>query len=154
MAWRRGGTLTLWSHQALPSPRYRYSLTLTLASRPKRKCGRVSEVAAYFPASCQHLFGTLPGPMPPVDNHTLDSGISGRFSVSKWIYMNGGDAGLKLFFERVCGALVPGGTFVATTRVIHQGPPSYISRYRKMRGHCRYSPSTMFYWVQARAKAR
>ena len=26
--------------------------------------------------------------------------------------MNGGDAGLKHFFERVYGALVPGGTFV------------------------------------------
>ena len=35
-----------------------------------------------------------------------------RFSVSKWIHLNGGDAGLKNFFERVYGALVPGGTFV------------------------------------------
>jgi 7SK snRNA methylphosphate capping enzyme len=35
-----------------------------------------------------------------------------RFSVSKWIHLNGGDAGLKHFFERVYGALVPGGTFV------------------------------------------
>lgn len=35
-----------------------------------------------------------------------------RFSVSKWIHLNGGDAGLRRFFERVYGALVPGGTFV------------------------------------------
>jgi 7SK snRNA methylphosphate capping enzyme len=34
------------------------------------------------------------------------------FSVSKWIHLNGGDAGLKHFFERVYRALVPGGTFV------------------------------------------
>jgi 7SK snRNA methylphosphate capping enzyme len=32
--------------------------------------------------------------------------------VSKWIHLNGGDAGLKRFFERVHGTLVPGGTFV------------------------------------------
>jgi hypothetical protein len=32
--------------------------------------------------------------------------------VSKWIHLNGGDAGLKRFFERVYAALVPGGTFV------------------------------------------
>lgn len=35
-----------------------------------------------------------------------------RFSVSKWIHLNGGDAGLKRFFERVYASLVPGGTFV------------------------------------------
>jgi hypothetical protein len=39
-------------------------------------------------------------------------GLFFRFSVSKWIHLNGGDAGLKRFFDRVRGALVPGGTFV------------------------------------------
>jgi len=34
------------------------------------------------------------------------------FSVSKWIHLNGGDVGLRRFFERVYEALVPGGTFV------------------------------------------
>jgi len=34
------------------------------------------------------------------------------FSVSKWIHLNGGDAGLRQFFERVYAALVPRGTFV------------------------------------------
>ena len=32
--------------------------------------------------------------------------------MSKWIHLNGGDAGLRRFFERVYAALVPRGTFV------------------------------------------
>ena len=45
----------------------------------------------------------------------LTTGVSPpppRFLVSKWIHLNGGDADLKRFFERVHGALVSGGTFV------------------------------------------
>jgi 7SK snRNA methylphosphate capping enzyme len=41
--------------------------------------------------------------------------------------LNGGDAGLQRFFERVHGALVPGGTFVFEAQpresyIMHQGP--------------------------------
>jgi 7SK snRNA methylphosphate capping enzyme len=46
------------------------------------------------------------------DNELTTGGFTHRFSVSKWIHLNGGDAGLQRFFERVHGALVPGGTFV------------------------------------------
>ena len=35
-----------------------------------------------------------------------------RFSISKWIHLNGGDEGLKVFFRRVHNVLRPGGTFV------------------------------------------
>jgi 7SK snRNA methylphosphate capping enzyme len=35
-----------------------------------------------------------------------------RFSISKWIHLNGGDDGLRRFFERVYATLIPGGTFV------------------------------------------
>jgi len=36
----------------------------------------------------------------------------GRFLVSKWIHLNGGDTGLRRFFKRVYAALVPCGAFV------------------------------------------
>jgi len=36
----------------------------------------------------------------------------GRFSVSKCIHLNGGDAGLRWFFECIYAALVPCGAFV------------------------------------------
>ena len=32
--------------------------------------------------------------------------------MSKWIHLNGGDVGMRRFFDRVYTALVPGGTFV------------------------------------------
>lgn len=35
-----------------------------------------------------------------------------RFSVSKWIHLNGGDEGLMKFFNRIYDVLNPGGTFV------------------------------------------
>ncbi|KAH9026108.1 Bicoid-interacting protein 3-domain-containing protein [Lactarius hengduanensis] len=41
-----------------------------------------------------------------------DSRMLVRFSVSKWIHLNGGDAGLRRFFERVHATLVLGGAFV------------------------------------------
>ncbi|KAN0126478.1 Bicoid-interacting protein 3 (Bin3) domain containing protein [Russula decolorans] len=143
MAWRR--RRTLWSHQAPLSDVSSPSAKGTGTSHRKRK--RTSHptppppnAAAYFPASCQHMFGPLP--TPPTDTSTFESGISDNkfphnisfrhadwvnervpedeagydvilaFSISKWIHLNGGDAGLKHFFERVYGALVPGGTFV------------------------------------------
>ena len=35
-----------------------------------------------------------------------------RFSISKWIHINDGDEGLKMFFRRVFEVLKPEGTFV------------------------------------------
>lgn len=35
-----------------------------------------------------------------------------RFSISKWIHLNGGDEGLRTFFRRVHEVLKPGGTFI------------------------------------------
>ncbi|KAF8467139.1 Bin3-domain-containing protein [Russula ochroleuca] len=111
------------------------------ASHPTTPPPPSSGAADYFPASCQHMFGPLPIP-PADTAPALDSGVSENqfphnisfrradwvneripedeagydvivaFSVSKWIHLNGGDAGLKRFFDRVRGALVPGGTFV------------------------------------------
>ncbi|KAI0031679.1 Bicoid-interacting protein 3-domain-containing protein, partial [Vararia minispora EC-137] len=92
----------------------------------------------YFPASCVHMFGFLPIPTERDASHTA---LSAPFphnvvfrcadwvnqpitddsagyntilalSVSKWIHLNGGDEGLRRFFQRVYDCLVPGGTFV------------------------------------------
>ncbi|KAN0137296.1 Bicoid-interacting protein 3 (Bin3) domain containing protein [Lactarius tabidus] len=84
-----------------------------------------------------HMFGPLP--IPPTDTLHLDASdhkfphnITFRradwvnehipeddtgydvitFSVSKWIHLNGGDVGLRRFFERVHATLVPGGAVV------------------------------------------
>lgn len=35
-----------------------------------------------------------------------------RFSISKWIHLNSGDAGLKTFFQKVHRVLKPEGYFV------------------------------------------
>jgi 7SK snRNA methylphosphate capping enzyme len=40
------------------------------------------------------------------------SDASLRFSITKWIHLNGGDAGLRAFFRRVYDVLRPGGTLV------------------------------------------
>ncbi|KAF8801089.1 Bin3-domain-containing protein [Phlegmacium glaucopus] len=88
----------------------------------------------YFPASCEHEFGSLP--IPPSSNRgkkTFPHNISFRtadwtttsipedaegydvviaFSISKWIHLNSGDEGLKQFFHRVYSVLTSGGTFV------------------------------------------
>ncbi|KAI9458002.1 Bicoid-interacting protein 3-domain-containing protein [Lactarius psammicola] len=120
MAWRR--RRTLWSHQAPVSEPPSSSST----SRTKRKRSPLPPklpVVDYFPASCQHM----------IDNHKFPHNITFRradwvneripedelgynviiaFSVSKWIHLNGGDAGLRRFFERVHATLVPGGAFV------------------------------------------
>jgi len=89
---------------------------------------------SYFPASCEHEFGSLP--IPPFSNRgktTFPHNISFRtadwtttpipedaeaydvviaFSLSKWIHLNSGDEGLKQFFHRVHSVLNPGGSFV------------------------------------------
>ncbi|KAI0306811.1 S-adenosyl-L-methionine-dependent methyltransferase [Multifurca ochricompacta] len=135
MAWRR--RRVLWSHQGAtsePSPP-------SSESRSKRKrvhtAPSIPQVD-HFPASCQHMFG----PLPITDTDMLDSeaiaytfphNITFRradwvneripeddagydvivaFSVSKWIHLNGGDVGLRRFFERVYASLVPGGAFI------------------------------------------
>ena len=38
--------------------------------------------------------------------------VSGRLSISKWIHLNDGDAGLRRFFARVFAVLRAGGAFV------------------------------------------
>lgn len=35
-----------------------------------------------------------------------------RFSVTKWVHLNGGDTGLRKFFERVHSVLRPNGVFI------------------------------------------
>ncbi|KAH8977660.1 hypothetical protein EDB86DRAFT_2817124, partial [Lactarius hatsudake] len=138
-AWRR--RRTLWSHQA---PFFESSS----ASRIKRKRSPLPPkppVAYYFPASCQHTFGPLP--IPPTDtfhsdkaNHKFPHNITFRradwvnecipedeagydvitaFSVSKWIHLNGGDAGF-FFFEPF--------VFRGSTLVQERSPP--LSRER------------------------
>ena len=59
--------------------------------------------------------------------------------MSKWIHLNGGDAGLRRFFERVYAALVPGGTFVLEA----QPRESYI-KARKL--HPVSAFTLLFFW--------
>ncbi|PFH46547.1 hypothetical protein AMATHDRAFT_77622 [Amanita thiersii Skay4041] len=90
--------------------------------------------ADYFPASCEHEFGSLP--VPPSASrgkHLFPHNITFRtadwvedtilededgydvvvaFSISKWIHLNGGDSALEKFFHRVHSVLRPGGTLV------------------------------------------
>ncbi|TFK70807.1 Bin3-domain-containing protein [Pluteus cervinus] len=88
----------------------------------------------YFPASCEHEFGSLP--VPPFQTRsknifphnvvfrTVDWAkedvledaegydVVLGFSVSKWIHLNDRDEGLKSFFHKVFRVLHPGGVFV------------------------------------------
>ncbi|KAI0311445.1 Bicoid-interacting protein 3-domain-containing protein [Amylostereum chailletii] len=124
-AWKR--RRIMWSHQEpelsdtspAPPPRKRKKLDTdatmanTLTLRPD-----------YFPASFQHMFGTLPirssdtsfdgKHCANADSFLITSHFVAQigFSVSKWIHLNGGDAGLRRFFRRVYETLTPGGTFV------------------------------------------
>ncbi|KAF9523265.1 Bicoid-interacting protein 3-domain-containing protein [Crepidotus variabilis] len=89
---------------------------------------------SYFPASCEHEFGSLPVPPSqnrgktnfphnmgfrhanwvnehiPEDKDGYDVVLG--FSISKWIHLNDGDEGLEAFFRRVFGVLKSGGVFV------------------------------------------
>ncbi|KAI9507518.1 Bicoid-interacting protein 3-domain-containing protein [Russula earlei] len=133
MAWRR--RRTLWSHQA---PLSSAGTSRPNSKRERAPVPASPPVADYFPASCQHMFGPLPIPAADtldfdISENTFPHNISFRradwvnesipeddggynvivaFSVSKWIHLNGGDAGLSRFFERVYATLVSGGTFV------------------------------------------
>ncbi|TFK41603.1 Bicoid-interacting protein 3-domain-containing protein [Crucibulum laeve] len=88
----------------------------------------------YFPASCEHEFGSLPIPPSilrgkhvfpynlsfrtadwtrteiPEDSEGYD--VVAAFSISKWIHLNDGDEGLRHFFMRIHKVLKTGGTFV------------------------------------------
>ncbi|CAA7268389.1 unnamed protein product [Cyclocybe aegerita] len=103
------------------------STTNTTTRRPRPRPN-------YFPASCEHEFGSLP--IPPSANRgkdvfphnlafrtadwvntTIPEDADGydivvAFSLSKWIHLNGGDDGLKRFFQRVFSVLKSGGTFI------------------------------------------
>jgi len=87
----------------------------------------------YFPASCEHEYGSLPIPPStsrgknvfphnmsfrtadwtssdiPEDLEGYDVVIA--FSISKWIHLNDGDEGLKKFFLKVHSVLRTGGVF-------------------------------------------
>ncbi|RXW20598.1 hypothetical protein EST38_g5252 [Candolleomyces aberdarensis] len=94
----------------------------------------------YFPASCEHEFGSLPippaNPSDPsrgknvfphnvtfvkadwVDEDIVEDRIEDgwdvvvAFSISKWIHLNKGDTGLLAFFHKVFRVLHAGGTFI------------------------------------------
>ncbi|KAK7439792.1 hypothetical protein VKT23_017367 [Stygiomarasmius scandens] len=88
----------------------------------------------YFPASFEHSFGPLPIPPSHIrGNDVFPHNISFRtadwveesivedrdgydvvlaFSISKWIHLNGGDEGLRKFFDKVHRVLKIGGSFV------------------------------------------
>lgn len=97
--------------------------------------------ADYFPASFEHMFGPLPLPSSLTSTSTATPGQKSEFphnvvfvtadwaakeipedaegynvviafSISKWIHLNGGDAGLMQFFRRVHSVLLPGGKFI------------------------------------------
>ncbi|PPQ98218.1 hypothetical protein CVT26_003470 [Gymnopilus dilepis] len=134
-AWRR--RRTVWSMQA---PTSRNSMTMDTdvvshgGSTSTHEHRTQDPEPYYFPASCEHEFGSLP--IPPSSNRGKDSfphNITFRtadwvrtpipedsqlydvvvaFSLSKWIHLNEGDEGLKFFFRRVFEVLKRGGTFV------------------------------------------
>ncbi|PPQ89128.1 hypothetical protein CVT25_006500 [Psilocybe cyanescens] len=143
-AWRR--RRAVWSAQAPTHPKASNEgeNTSSKVSRPRKKrklqdvesaqLNETRPIRHYFPASCEHEFGSLP--IPPSSNrgktifpHNLsfraadwmksdipeDSdgyNVVVAFSISKWIHLNEGDEGLKRFFRRVHAVLMPGGSFV------------------------------------------
>ncbi|KAJ2930978.1 hypothetical protein H1R20_g6114, partial [Candolleomyces eurysporus] len=159
-AWRR--RRALWSTQGPSSPSTSISTPQELKApsselgvRRKRSRSKVdsdddspspaprrshNSNSNYFPASCEHEFGSLP--IPPanpsnpsrgknvfphnvtfvkadwVDEDIVEDKIEGgwdvvvAFSISKWIHLNKGDAGLLTFFHKVFRVLHAGGTFV------------------------------------------
>ncbi|KJA18720.1 hypothetical protein HYPSUDRAFT_69643 [Hypholoma sublateritium FD-334 SS-4] len=138
-AWRR--RISVWSTQAPtgkseggdeggeepgsspPAKKRRRELDVSVAPR-----------ASYFPASCEHELGPLP--IPPAAHRgktTFPHNVAFRaadwpatsipedaagydvvvgLSISKWIHLNDGDAGLRRFFARVFAVLRAGGAFV------------------------------------------
>ncbi|THH12491.1 hypothetical protein EW146_g7645 [Bondarzewia mesenterica] len=140
MAWKR--RRAVWSTQEPIKPSDAAASPSSQRPSKKRKRGESSEtsskkplIANYFPISCQHMFGPLP--IPPSDimggadsfphnvsfrradwvNEVIPEDTDGydvvfALSVSKWIHLNGGDDGIKRFFQRVFEVLKPGGTFV------------------------------------------
>ncbi|KDR72624.1 hypothetical protein GALMADRAFT_142926 [Galerina marginata CBS 339.88] len=163
-AWRR--RRAVWSMQAPTQPRTSSESDGNPSDNPapkkKRKVQHPDGTQAteqmptrliqshYFPASCEHEFGSLP--IPPSSNRGKDvfpHNISFRtadwtqkeipensggydvvvgFSISKWIHLNQGDDGLKAFFRRVYDVLKPGGTFVLE-------PQSWDSYAKARRGN-------------------
>ncbi|KAF4616760.1 hypothetical protein D9613_008464 [Agrocybe pediades] len=143
-AWRR--RRTVWSMQ---EPTKRKATTENdgedrESALPKKKKRKLEEAADeqsectpkrhYFPASCEHEFGSLPIPPSSVrgknvfphnitfrtadwvnkDIHEDAEGydVVVGFSISKWIHLNEGDEGLERFFKKVHRVLRPGGSFV------------------------------------------
>ncbi|KAF8871251.1 Bicoid-interacting protein 3-domain-containing protein [Gymnopilus junonius] len=135
-AWRR--RRTVWSMQAPTKPNLSTSEDSNGSpQRKKRKLQHIDEYEParhYFPASCEHEYGSLP--IAPSSNRGKDvfphniafrtadwveTGIPEdsegyeivvALSISKWIHLNEGDDGLKRFFRRVYEVLKPAGTFV------------------------------------------
>ncbi|KAK2467616.1 hypothetical protein APHAL10511_000471 [Amanita phalloides] len=92
----------------------------------------------YFPASCEHEFGSLPVPpaaaaVLPAEKHGFPHNVAFRtvdwveeemvedkegydvvmaLSLTKWVHLNKGDEGLERLFRRVYRVLRSGGTFV------------------------------------------
>lgn len=128
-AWKR--RRTVWS---LRMPREIPSKGPRISENFKPESNNMTDSSHYFPISCEHEFGPLPVPpwqiygrhaFPhntsfrtadwvsteiPEDKEHYDVVIA--FSLSKWIHLNGGDVGVKTFFQRVFDVLNPGGTFV------------------------------------------
>ncbi|KAG6835712.1 hypothetical protein H0H93_015423, partial [Arthromyces matolae] len=137
-AWRR--RRVVWSLQQ-PNSGDIDSTTVSSTKTKKRKRDHIPDEPPhpqpdYFPASCEHEFGSLP--IPPSQSqsrgrHVFPHNVSFRqadwltthipeddegynvviaFSISKWIHLNNGDDGLREFFKRIFEVLKPGGTFV------------------------------------------
>lgn len=88
----------------------------------------------YFPENCLDAFGITPIVHPEIPSSDFPHNINfrtgdwlnepnpstdqGRYhvilvlSVSKWIHLNEGDAGIEKFFRRVFNSLLPGGLFI------------------------------------------
>ncbi|CAL1701126.1 unnamed protein product [Somion occarium] len=135
-AWKR--RRTVWSQQSPPTDLNNIDGSPQTSKKRKRESDagehdvpRPIQVD-YFPASCEHMFGPLP--IPPTSES--DAGFPHNvvfkatdwvsteisedaegydvvvaFSVSKWIHLNGGDAGLMQFFRRVHTVVKVGGAF-------------------------------------------
>ncbi|KAF9564548.1 Bin3-domain-containing protein [Agrocybe pediades] len=120
--------------ESLISGAWRRRRTVWSMQEPTKRKATTENDRHYFPASCEHEFGSLPIPPSSVrgknvfphnitfrtadwvnkDIHEDAEGydVVVGFSISKWIHLNEGEEGLERFFKKVHRVLRPGGSFV------------------------------------------
>lgn len=72
--------------------------------------GRPTQEACHKPSPIAQLQGDMSAARSPVEPGSCDTALC--LSVTKWVHLNGGDAGLKTLFAALHTALTPGGLLV------------------------------------------